>query len=86
MAWQNWFVTHPSGGKASFAETVAFNIWAHRTSSIETLIEELAAADDPNDETAQMVAFTKAGFLGVEDLTAAEIEYVQDEVAKRWVG
>lgn len=86
MAWQNWFVTPPSGGKASFAETVAFNIWAHRTSSIETLIEELAAADDPNDETAQMIAFTKAGFLGVEDLTAAEIEYVQNEVAKRWVG
>ena len=86
MAWQNWFVTPPSGEKASFAETVAFNVWAHRTSSIETLIEELAAADDPNDETAQMIAFTKAGFLGVDDLTAAEIEYVQDEVAKRWVG
>lgn len=86
MAWQNWFVTPPSGDKASFAETVAFNIWAHRTSSIETLINELAAADDPNDETAQMVAFTKAGFLGVDDLTQAEIEYVQDEVARRWAG
>ena len=86
MAWQDWFVTPPSGDKASFAETVAFNVWAHRTSAIKTLINELAAADDPNDETAQMVAFTKAGFLGVEDLTESEIEYVQDEVAKRWAG
>lgn len=86
MAWQDWFVTPPSGDKASFAETVAFNVWAHRTSAIETLINELAAVDDPNDETAQMVAFTKAGFLGVDDLTKSEIEYVQDEVAKRWAG
>ena len=86
MAWQDWFVTPPSGDKASFAETVAFNVWAHRTGAIETLINELAAANDPNDETAQMVAFTKAGFLGVDDLTESEIEYVQDEVAKRWAG
>lgn len=83
MGWQNWFITPPSGDKASFAETVAFNVWAHRMSAIETLINELAAADDPNDEWAQEVAFTKAGFLGVSDLTQAEIEYVQDEVAKR---
>lgn len=86
MAWQDWFVTPPSGEKANFAETVAFNMWANRTSRIETLIEELAAADDPNDITAQRNAFIKAGFLGVSDLTAAEIEYVQDEVANRWVG
>ncbi len=86
MSWHDWFVTPPSGENASFAETVAFNIWAQRTSSIEGLINELAAADDPNDEWTQEVAFVHAGFNGVEDLTDAEREYVETEIAKRWKG
>lgn len=71
---------------AGFAETVAFNIYASRQSRIETLIRELAAADDPNDETTQMIAFTHAGFLGVDDLFSDEIAYVEKEVSNRWAG
>lgn len=83
MAWQDWFVTPPSGKDASFAETVAFNIWANRTSKIEQLINELAAAEDPNDEWTQQVAFVHAG---IGDLLDSEVEYVQDEIAKRRAG
>lgn len=82
----NSFVTPPSGADASFAETLAYNIWAYRMDRIDSLIEELAAAEDPNDEWTQMVAFTHAGFLGVEDLSQAELEYVQEEIANRWAG
>lgn len=84
MSWRDFFVTPPSGEKVSFAETVAFNVWAQRTSSIEGLINELAAADDPNDEWTQTVAFVHAGFNGAEDLSDAEREYVETEIAKRW--
>ena len=84
MDWRNMFVAPPSGNKASFAETVAFNIWAQRQDNIEKLIWELAMSDDPNDEWNQMIAFTHAGFIGAEDLTDAEREYVETEIAKRW--
>lgn len=86
MAWQDWFVTPPSGDKATFAETVAFNVWANRTSRIEQLIDELAAADDPNDSATQNAAFARAGFLSADDLTDSEIEYAQEEIARRWGG
>ncbi len=85
MSWRDWYVSAPNPD-AGFVETAAFNIWASRTSRIETLIEVLAASVDPNDEAIQEIAFTKAGFTGTSDLTSSEIEYVQDEVAKRWVG
>lgn len=71
---------------ATFAETVAFNIYASRQSRIEQLINELAAVDDPNDETVQMVAFTHAGFLSADDLFPDEKEYVEKEIARRWNG
>jgi len=86
MAWQNWFVTPPSGKDASFVETVAFNIWANRTSRIEGLINELAAAADPNDEWTQQRAFANAGFNDADDLTDSERSYVESEIAKRWNG
>ena len=74
----------PPGGRTSFSHTMAYNIWAYRMSRIERLIDELAAAPDPNDPEAQDRALANAGFLDTNDLTAAEIDYVQNEIAKRW--
>lgn len=78
-------ISAPNKG-ASFVETVAFNIYASRQSRIETLINELAAAEDPNDETAQDMAFAHAGFLSADDLLPYEKEYIEKEIARRWMG
>lgn len=83
--WDTMLISSPRDG-ASLAETMAFNIYASRQSRIEQLIDELAAADDPNDEWTQQVAFTHAGFLGAEDLIGGEQEYIESEIAKRWHG
>lgn len=77
------FITPPNRN-ASFAETVAFNIYASRQDRIEHLINELAAVEDPNDELAQEIAFANAGFTDVNDLLPYEKEYVEKEIARRW--
>ena len=78
-------ISAPNKG-AGFVETVAFNIYASRQSRIEALINELAAAEDPNDETTQNIAFAHAGFLSADDLLLCEKEYIEKEIARRWMG
>ena len=83
MSFLDTLISAPSPD-AGFVETVAFNIYASRQSRIETLINELAAEPDPNDEWAQTKAFNKAGFLSADDLLSSEKEYVEKEIARRW--
>lgn len=85
MSLLNMMVNAPNRN-ASFAETMAFNIFASRQERIETLINELAAAEDPNDGWTQTKAFDKAGFLSADDLLDSEREYVEKEIARRWTG
>lgn len=83
MNWRNMFVDPPNPN-AGFTETVAFNIWAHRKSALDILINELAFSNNPNDDNVQDRAFAKAGFLSIDDLTEAEIDFVQKEASKKW--
>lgn len=85
MSLLNMMVSAPRPN-ASFTETMAFNIYASRQERIETLINELAAAGDPNDEWEQARAFDKAGFLSADDLLDSEREYVEKEISRRWTG
>ncbi len=85
MSLLDMMVSAPRPG-AGFVETMAFNICASRQSRIETLINELAASPDPNDKWEQAKAFDKAGFLSVDDLLSDEKEYVEKEIARRWIG
>ena len=85
MSLLDMMISAPSP-KAGFVETMAFNIYASRQSRIETLINELAASPDPNDEWEQTKAFDKAGFLSTDDLLDSEQEYIEKEIARRWTG
>lgn len=77
----------PPGYRDSFVENLAFNAYSFHQTGIEEIINALAASDDPNDLDNQRKAFDKGraySIYGIEDLTQTEIEYIQNEVAKRW--
>lgn len=82
MDWYD-YLYDPYLGRARAKESMAFNIYANRKSRIDSLIDKLAAADDPNDEMTQMAAFVHNGFNGEEDLLDSEIRYIIEEVEKR---
>lgn len=70
-------------------ERLAFNAYAMRKTGLEEIINSLVESDDPNDIENQAIAFGKGhdyNIFGMEDLTSDEIDYIQTEVAKRWVG
>ena len=66
-------------------EHLAFNAYAYSQQRIENFINALAAADDPNDISAQADAALAAN-LNISSLTRDEREYIEREVAKRWRG
>lgn len=66
-------------------EHTAFNAYTYSQQRIENFINALAAADDPNDISAQADAALAAN-LNISSLTRDEREYVEREVAKRWRG
>ena len=65
-------------------EHTAFNAYAYSQQRIENFINALAAADDPNDISAQADAALAAN-LNISSLTRQEREYIESEVAKRYV-
>lgn len=65
-------------------EHLAFNAYAYRQQQIEDFIDALAAADDPNDMDAQFHAALAAN-LNTSSITGQEQEYIEREVAKRYV-
>ena len=64
-------------------EQTAFNAFAYHKQNIEDFIDALAQADDPNDPECQYAAARSSG-LNIGSLTAAEINYIESEVSKRW--
>jgi hypothetical protein len=57
--------------------------WMSHQQEIEDFINELAATDDPNDESNQLRASYRTG-IHLNRLTNDEIAYIEKEVAKRW--
>mgnify|MGYP003329970259 CR=1 FL=1 len=64
-------------------EHLAFNVYAMHRQQIEDFIDILAAADDPNDEATQWDALEQVG-LNANDLSPADLDYIEKEVANRW--
>ena len=60
----------------------AFGAYANHTTKIENLIDALAEADDPNDPYEQARICADVG-IKLDWLTGSEIEYIEEEVAKR---
>ena len=65
-------------------EHLAFNAYAYHQQQIEDFIDALAAADDPNDMDEQFYAALAAN-LDTSSITDQEREYIESEVAKRYV-
>lgn len=63
-------------------EISAFNQYAYHQQIIEDFINLLAAADDPNDISAQASVATTVN-LNINSLTRQEREYIEREVVKR---
>lgn len=64
-------------------EHLAFNAYAMHRQQVEDFIDILAAADDPNDEATQWDALEQVG-LNANDLSPADLDYIEKEVARRW--
>ena len=58
-------------------------IYTYHQQKIEDFINALAASPDPNDYSAQREIAWSVG-VRMDDLTDAEIDYIEREVAKRW--
>lgn len=65
-------------------EYLAFNAYAFHQQQIEDFINALAAVADPNDYDAQRYVARDVG-IRIDDLTDDEREYIEREVAKRWL-
>ena len=66
----------------------AFNLYAmeieeqrEREAKIEAFITYLSRTDDPNDTDNQWAA---ARYLGINEFSPAEQQYIEKEVAERW--
>lgn len=68
----------------SSINNTAFSAYAFHSQQIEDLINMLAAAADPNDEGTQLAACRQVG-LSLDDCTTDEIDYVEKEIARRWI-
>ena len=65
-------------------ENVAFSAYAKSTQDIEDFIDDLAAATNPNDMATQS-RLAAAHDINLDSLTRQEREYIESEVAKRYV-
>ena len=65
-------------------ENVAFSCYAKSTQDIEDFINDLAAAVDPNDSATQNRLAARHD-INLDALTRQEREYIESEVAKRYV-
>jgi hypothetical protein len=65
-------------------ENVAFSCYAKSTQDIEDFIDDLAAVTDPNDSATQNY-LAAAHDINLDSLTRQEREYIESEVAKRYV-
>ena len=63
-------------------ENLAFSSYAYNQQQIEDFIDELAAVDDPTNEWEQRRISYKIG-INLDHLSRSEIEYIEEEVAKR---
>jgi hypothetical protein len=63
---------------------VAFSVYAKSTQDIEDFITDLSAAADPND-TATQNRLAAVHDIDLDSLTRQEREYIESEVAKRYV-
>ena len=63
---------------------VAFSCYAQYTQNIEDFINDLAVAADPNDTVTQN-RLAIAHSINLDSLTRQEREYIESEVAKRYV-
>ena len=59
------------------------NGYAMRFSLIDNFITQLVLADDPNDTMTQRTIARIVG-LNPDSLTDGEIEYIEQEAARRW--
>lgn len=77
--WAPWYHNH--------VEDMAFNLFAmdveERRSKIEQVIQLLTMATDPNHPGTQENVFLVVG-LPSTSLTAEEIEYIENEVTRRY--
>ena len=71
-------------GQRSKIENVAFSAYAKSTQDIEDFINDLAAVADPNDSAIQN-RLAIAHDINLDSLTRQEREYIESEVAKRYV-
>lgn len=58
-------------------------LYTYHQQKVEDFINALAAVADPNDYGVQRQVAHAVG-IRIDDLTDAEINYVEREVAKRW--
>lgn len=58
-------------------------LYTYHQQKVEDFINALAAVADPNDNEVQRHIAHQVG-IRIDDLTDAEINYVEREVAKRW--
>lgn len=65
-------------------EYLAFNAYAFHQQQVEDFINALAAVADPNDYDAQRYVARDVD-IRINDLTDDEREYIEREVAKRWL-
>lgn len=80
-----WNLIDAPNQNAGYAETLAFNMYAERQCRIEQAIDILARTSDPNSYIAQNAAFQQAG-LSINELSISERNYMEKEIAKRWIG
>lgn len=66
-------------------QNFAYTCYAMHTQAIEDVINELAREPNPNNAERQRAICAAYG-INLDALTSQEIQYMEREVAKRWVG
>lgn len=66
-----------------FDRDFLFMVFACEEQKKEEFIDALAQEDDPNDEYVQEAIADRIG-LNLNLLSRSDIEYIENEVAKRW--
>lgn len=69
-------------------ETTAFNLFCmeeSKSQKIEEFINLLSQAEDPNDSGVQTLYYFASGLDKETELTLSEKEYIEREVANRWM-
>lgn len=63
-------------------EQTAFNVYAQHQQSVEDFTKMLVASPNPNDLQTQLFLLDQVG-LQPDDLTDADIQYIEREATKR---